>query len=207
MVQSLQASEMSLYDVEKKLQLKEVNDDQFFWEWHQNLPELTDAEKEMLDRVKADFHDQQRYPMLEQSIKMVAVSPLLSLAGFYRAPFRIRPEKAINIALEDQEAILRGRIDVLVLAEQLWVLVIESKEAGFSLKEAIPQALVYMAAQPNVDRPAYGLCTNGSHWLFLKLDAQKQYSLSEEFSLQRRKNELHEVLQVLKQLGQLIRPS
>jgi len=33
--------------------------------------------------------------------------------------------------------VLRGRIDVLVLQNRFWVLVVESKEAGFSLKEAI----------------------------------------------------------------------
>ena len=37
---------------------------------------------------------------------------------------------------------MRGRIDVLVLKQQFWLLVIESKQTGFSLLTAIPQALL-----------------------------------------------------------------
>jgi hypothetical protein len=208
MVQTIQASELSLYEVEAKLELRRTRDPKFFPEWRQPTPNLNPADGDQLDRVKADFEAQERYPMLEQAVKLVALAPMLSLAGFYREPFRIHPEKSIQIALPNADEILRGRIDVLVLADRLWILVIESKEAGFSLKESIPQALSYMAATPSPELPAYGLCTNGSHWLFLKLDAQtKEYALSDEFSLYREGNELGNVLQVLKQLGEIVRPA
>jgi hypothetical protein len=207
MVQTVQASELSLREVKTQLNLREVSGDRFFPEWQQDFAPLTEAESQQLERVKADFRDQSQDLMLEQAVKLVALAPMLSLAGFYRDPFRIHPEKSVQIALPSDDAILRGRIDVLVLADRLWMLVIESKEAGFSLKEAIPQALSYMAATPTPELPAYGLCTNGSHWLFLKLDAQtKEYALSDEFSLYRRGNELGNVLQVLKQLGEIVRP-
>jgi hypothetical protein len=207
MVQTIQASELTLREVKTQLNLQEVSSDRFFPEWQQDFVPLTEAENQQLERVKADFKDQSQDLMLEQAVKLVALAPMLSLAGFYRDPFRIHPEKSIQIALPGEETILRGRIDVLVLADRLWMLVIESKEAGFSLKEAIPQALCYMAATPTPELPAYGLCTNGSHWLFLKLDAQtKEYALSDEFSLYRRDNELGDVLQILKQLGEIVRP-
>ena len=80
--------------------------------------------------------------MSEEIVKLVMLSPLLSAAGFYSSPFRVRAETPVQIALEDENELVRGRIDILVLQERFWVLVIESKEAGFSLKEAIPQALV-----------------------------------------------------------------
>jgi hypothetical protein len=207
MVQSIQASELSLREVTDQLNLQEVRSGNFFSEWKQDFLPITAFEQQQIDRVREDFHDQSQDFMLEQAVKLVAVAPMLSLAGFYRDPFQIRPEKSIQIILPSEDKILRGRIDVLVLAHQLWILVIESKEAGFSLKESIPQALIYMAATPTPDRPAYGLCTNGSHWLFLKLDVQsKQYARSNEFSLYREGNELGNVLQVLKQLGEIVRP-
>lgn len=95
---------------------------------------------------------------------------------------------------------------MLVLQERFWVLVVESKEAGFSLKQAIAQALVYMAASPHPEKPALGLTTNGSHFIFLKLIRQEisQYALSDEFSLLRRGNDLYSVLGVLKRIGELI---
>ena len=114
----------------------------------------------------------------------------------------------LQIALEREGQLVRGRIDVLVVQEQLWVLVIESKQASFSLKEAIPQALSYMVTAPYPEQPVFGFITNGSHFLFLKLQRPTgQYALSDEFSLFRRVNELYTVLQVLQRLGQTMTDS
>jgi hypothetical protein len=46
---------------------------------------------------------------------------VLSVAGFYQQPFRPVAEKTIEIEPEDNDEILRGRIDILVLNERLWV--------------------------------------------------------------------------------------
>jgi hypothetical protein len=228
MPQTLQASDLDLHTVEAQFHLQETIDDGFFWEWQQTLPPLTEAECLRLDDVRADFLEQTKYPMLEETVKLVVLSPLLALAGFYRSPFRIRTEVPVQIALAADEPtaeapVLRGRIDVLVVQQQLWTLVIESKETGFSLKNAFPQALSYMMAAPAGDRPAYSpaysLCCNGSEFRFLKLLRQPTdsapsspgpigpipYAFSDLFTLQRRHNDLYSVLQILKQLGQLIR--
>jgi hypothetical protein len=206
MVQTIQASELSLYEVEAKLGLTENLAEDFFWEWQQDLPDLMPEEMRLLDSTKADFHDASRYPLMEQAVKLIVLSPILAMAGFYRSPFRILPESSIQIALEDEDEILRGRIDVLVVQDQLWILVIESKEAGFSLKEAIPQALSYMMANPALTKPTYGLCTNGSEFRFLKLVKQPsaQYGFSDLLTLQRRGNDLYEVVKILKRLGQIM---
>ncbi len=76
--------------------------------------------------------------MLENSIKLVVLAPLLDLAGFYHKPFRIETETSVDLAMEDEETIVRGRIDVLVLKHRLWLLVIEAKRAEFSLQVGIP---------------------------------------------------------------------
>lgn len=136
---------------------------------------------------------------------MVVLSPLLDLADFYRPPFYVETETSIEISAEDEGEIVKG-IDVLALQHQFWLLVIESKNADFSLLRAIPQALAYMLANPNPERPSFGLVTNGSDFIFLKLDKQDtpQYALSDKFTILKRENELYRVLSVLKHLAQVL---
>jgi len=108
---------------------------------------------------------------------------------------------------------LRGRMDSLVLMGRLWVLAIESKRAEFSVKVGIPQVLGYAAP----DRQArFGLVTNGSSFVFLKLakalafpdDADTplyswQYDKSPELILDRA-DDLATVLQVMKKLEAIV---
>jgi hypothetical protein len=62
-----------------------------------------------------------------------------------------------------------------------------------------------MMANPHPDKPAFGLVTNGSHFVFLKLVKQNtpQYAASYEFMLSRG-DDLYIVLKVLKRLGALL---
>jgi hypothetical protein len=136
-----------------------------------------------------------------------ALSPLLDLAGFYQAPFRIASEPSIEGAAMDADEVIRGRIDVLVLQGQLWVLVLESRRSGFAVSMAIPQALACMLGNPGSTRPTYGLISNGNEFLFLKAtpSPQARYAHSRLFSLLNPGNELHTVLQILLGLGKAVR--
>ncbi|GAB4192355.1 MAG: hypothetical protein Fur006_36630 [Coleofasciculaceae cyanobacterium] len=205
MVQIIQASDLTLHDVKEKFNLQLVDDEQFFREWQDDLPEVTDAEKQWLDRVKADFLSLTEYPLHEEIVKMVVLSPLLSLAGFFHYPFH--PEAEVKVTAEDEGEIVRGKIDVLILHRQLWVAVIEAKNKQFSAGEALPQALFYMMNNPNPGKPTFGVTTNGSHFRFIKLIRQDtpKYALSDDFSLERRGNQLYDVLSILKRLGELVR--
>ena len=62
-----------------------------------------------------------------------------------------------------------------------------------------------MLANPNPEKPLFGLVTNGSNFIFLKLVNQDvpYYALSDEFTL-RRGNDLYTVLGILKRLGQVV---
>ncbi|QLE47325.1 restriction endonuclease subunit R [Nostoc sp. C057] len=205
MVQFIQAQNIGLAYLEKKFSLQLAEDEAFFTEWFENLPEITDLEKQDLDRVKLHFLRLVKYPPLsEETVKLVVLSPLLNLAGFYDEPFYIRGEQSIEISAEDEGEIIRGRIDVLIIQEQFWLLVIESKRSSFSLLEAVPQALVYMLSNPSQDKPAFGLVTNGSEFIFLKLTTgnQAKYAISDQFTLLKRESELYQVLSILKNLSQ-----
>jgi hypothetical protein len=206
MTQLIQANELTLSQVEDRFNLRQVLDNStFFHEWQENLPELNTWEMQTLDRVKTEFLYLNKYPMLEDLVKMVVLSPLLSLAGFYRPPLRPVLEKRVDVTLQDGERTVWGRIDILLLQQQTWVAVIESKQAGFSLKDATAQALFYMMANPHTEQPAFGLVTNGSHFIFIKLvqSEPSQYGFSSEFSLYRPENELYSVLKVLKRFAEL----
>ena len=63
-----------------------------------------------------------------------------------------------------------------------------------------------MIANPNPERPIFGLVTNGSHFIFIKLiqSREPQYDLSDEFSLYQLHNQLYDVLQILKHIGQVM---
>ncbi len=204
MVQTIAANTATLRDLKQALGLQQSLDPGFFPEWQPERALLSEAEQHLLDRVKANFMAlMEDPPMLENSVKMVVLSPLLDLAGFYRKPFRIETETSIDLELEDDGIVIRGRIDVLVIKQQLWLLVIESKRGDFAVARAIPQALAYMLSNPNLAKPTFGLITNGSEFLFLKATRQPvaQYSNSRLFSLLNPDNELYLVLQVLKQWG------
>ncbi|NDJ20170.1 restriction endonuclease subunit R [Nostoc sp. B(2019)] len=207
MVQVIQAQNIGLAYLEERFGLQQTEAEDFFPEWFDTLPEIADLEKQYLNRVKANFLRLVKHPpILENAVKMVVLSPLLDFAGFYDEPFLIGTEESIEIALEDEGEIIRGRIDVLVIQEQLWLLVIESKRASFSLLEAIPQALAYMLANTHPAKPVFGLVTSGEDFQFIKLIKQDkpEYALSDKLTLSRRENELYKVLSILKKLSQIL---
>ena len=207
MVQFIQAQNIGIAYLEAKFSLKQTNNEAFFPEWLENLPEISDLEKQYLDKVKLHFLRLVKYPPLsEETVKLVVLSPLLSLAGFYDEPFFIRSESSIEIAVENEDEVIRGKIDVLVIQQQLWLLVIESKRTTFSLLEAIPQALTYMLANPHPTKPLFGLVMNGSDFIFIKFSQinQAQYALSDQFTLLKRENELYQVFRILKKLSQIL---
>ena len=205
MPSTLPAEKVTLYDLEQRFQLQQRDAAQFFPEWQQELQPLTESEQQRLDRVKAIYANLARRSVLENTVKMAIVSPLLDLAGFYLPPFYISPEEEVQIQAEDDGIAIRGRIDVLVLKEAFWLLVIDSKRAEFSLRVGIPQALTYMLATPSPERPLYGLVTNGSNFVFLKLVRQGTpfYARSKEFLLEE-DGQLGQVLQILKRLAALV---
>jgi len=219
----IQAQDVTLAYLKEKFSLQKSLDDSFFYEYVDNLAEITDLERQYLDRVKTNYLSLvENSPLLKEAVKLVVLSPLLDLAGFYRYPFQIATEEAIEISEEvileenqeenvDRKEIIKGKIDILVLHKQFWLLIIESKRTNFSLQKAIPQALSYMISSPNLQQPLersiYGFVSNGEDFQFIKLGKLENklvYDLSDRFTLYKRENELYRVLSIFKKIGQIV---
>lgn len=203
MVQTIQAQDITLEELQENFGLQLTTDSQFFREWQYNLPSLTDEEKRSLERVRSNYFNLvNRRPLLEEGVKLVILSPLLDLAGFFQSPFSITTETSVEISDEDNDLIVRGRIDVLVLQQRFWILVIESKRTKFDVTAALPQALVYMLKNSQNHRPTFAFLVNGREFVFVKLQKADVpiYSCSYPLSIDRG-NDLEQVLAALKNIG------
>ncbi|MBW4690724.1 MAG: restriction endonuclease subunit R [Lyngbya sp. HA4199-MV5] len=206
MVQLIQASNLNLGEVKERFHLQENRESQFFFEWQGELPEISAAEKQWLDQIKENFLSFADYPLHEEIIKLSVLAPLLFLAGLMQLPFTPEAEKPIEIAFETEDEIIRGRIDVLILHQRLWAIVVEAKRQQLNVSLALPQALLYMMSSPNDQKPTFGFALNGTEFLFVKLVRQNspQYGLSRLFSLVNPGNDLYTVLGILKQLRDIV---
>ncbi|MEH1874582.1 type I restriction endonuclease subunit R [Nostoc sp.] len=205
MVKTIPARDISLYELEEKFGLQLSTDSNFFTEWTE-IPTLTDGEKQAIARVKSNYLNLSKHRLMsEEAVKMVVLSPLLDLAGFYQPPFEIETETSVEISAEDESFIVKGNIDVLVVQKRFWVLVIESKSSKFDVMTALPQALTYMLDCPNAAQPTFGLLINGREFVFIKLIQQEHpwYERSDALSIER-DSELQQVLSILKRFGELI---
>jgi hypothetical protein len=206
----------SLAIAEAKFSLQRSTNPQFFKEWYEHLPSLADSERTVLDRIRQRYlyHRNEDSP-LEETIKLLLVSPLFELAGFYDPPFKLRTEASVELTLEEiPQEILRGRIDALVTYTHpqkgtLWVVVLEAKRSHISVWSALPQALTYAMANPMPKTPVFVMITNGDEIAFAKLvlGSLTEYDVSTAYSLLPLRNELYQVLAVLKQVSAAIAPS
>ncbi len=205
MVQTVPASKVTLYDLEKRFQLQQVKDSSFFEEWQQDLPSITAVERQRLERVEASVENLERHSVRENTVKLAVLAPLIDLSGLFLPPFYVSTEESVNIEATDDDFVVQGRIDILVLKEALWLLVIESKRTTFSLQVGVPQVLSDMLAAPQRDHPVYGLVTNGTDFVFLKLtfDGVPRYGKSRQFVLGQ-DQDLEQVLKIMKHLAELL---
>ena len=191
----------NLNEAHAKLGILPSQDANFFTEWKDALPALTAEQKATLDRLK------QRYlyyadsgAITEGTVNLILLAPLLETLGLMDSPYQVRSEKYVRFEIEDGDTILDGLIDALLINDRVWLIVIESKRYGFSVRQAIAQTLAYMVSAPT--SPVFALITTGEDSLFVKLDLiNAQYGLSDKLTLSTVEgNELHQVAQILLRL-------
>jgi hypothetical protein len=206
-----QARTLTIGQIKERFQLEQVRDPAFFPEWQGVTPHLSAADQQVLDELQIDFCELQEHSPHEEIVKMFALAPLLRIAGLAKYPFIPKAEHIIEIDLsyeddDDKVQLVRGKVDIIISHEQLWQVIIETKHAQSNVMQALPQALTYMMATPPSNRPIFGLCTNGTDFVFVKMlrGEQNQYSLSGLFSMYQPTNDLYQVVAILQNLRQIV---
>lgn len=206
MPQTIAIEKLTLHALKQKLGLTRNTSPDFFPEWQTSLPQLTDFERTRLARIRAIYENFEDRSALENTVGLTVISPLLDTAGLFLPPFYIETEKSVQIVAAEGETLLKGRLDITIIKDLLWVLTIESKRAGFSLIVGIPQVLSYMMAAPTPQKQLYGMVTNGRNFVFVKLERDLEggnkpiYAQSKEFILNQ-DDDLEETLRILKRIG------
>ncbi|MBD2569639.1 type I restriction endonuclease [Anabaena lutea] len=194
----------TIAEAEIRFGLNRSESQDFFTEWHDQLPEINPNDRTNLEILwKRYIYHRSGGHLLEGTVMLLLVSPLLTVAGLYDPPFRIKAEESVQITVADSEEILQGRIDVLVLKDRLWIIVLESKKTMLSVWSALPQTLAYLMASPNSDLPTFGMLTNGDDIVFVKLENQK-YAMSRVFAPLTTQSELESVCRVLRRIAETV---
>lgn len=200
----------NLNEAHAKFNISQSPDTDFFPEWFEDLPQLSKQEQASLDRLKNRYlYYAADGVITEGTVNVIILSPLLELMCLCDPPFKIRSEQLVKVEIEnagEEETLLEGFIDTLVVQNRFWIVLIEAKRYGFSVMQALPQTLAYMIANPSSEMPVFGMISNGEDYIFVKLITQlRQYSVSKKFTLANpQKNELYEVMQVMKRIVSLL---
>jgi Type I restriction enzyme R protein N terminus (HSDR_N) len=209
MVQTLAISKAmtSMAEVQARFPIDYATDPAFFREWQQDLPSLTDADRSQLSHIQQRFiQHRDRGSLPEGTVDKLMISPLLDLAGLYDSRFTIRTEASVEINLEAAGEILQGRMDTLILADRIWILVVEAKNSTFALSVALPQLLNYILSAPIAGAAKFGLATNGEEFRFVKLQAQEARTIVDLSAILSvmppSRSKLPQVVQILKSLAQ-----
>ena len=68
-----------------------------------------------MDELRQKYlHQRSAGQLLEETVTLLLVSPLLAIAGFYDPPLRVRAEESVSLTVDDGEEILSGRILSLI---------------------------------------------------------------------------------------------
>jgi hypothetical protein len=195
----------TIAEAEQKFGLSRNELKDFFTEWYDQLPEMNSSDRTSLEVIwRRYIYHRSGGHLLESTVMLLLVSPLLTITGLYDPPFLLKAEESVLIKISDSEETLQGRIDVLVLRDRIWIIVLESKKTMLSVWSALPQTLAYLMASPNDDRPTFAMLTNGDDIVFVKLDG-KQYAMSQVLSPLVNQGELEMAWRVLRKIAEIER--
>ena len=177
MTTTLDANNLVLNDVHRLLKLEFNYSDSFTP--FLSLEPLTENEQENLEKFRTNFKSYYfDGDILEGQVKFLFISPLMWLSGFYHPNIKITLEEWIaNIEIEDEETIIKGRMDILAATRvpaksnlsALWVLVIETKKFSTNISVGLPQLLTYAYKSLEHQESVWGLTTNGLDYEFVYL--------------------------------------
>jgi hypothetical protein len=171
---TLKAKSVTLDEVQRLLGFKLVRHGKF--EDFLTLLPLSPVEQNNLEVISSELFDYiENGKISEGQAQLIAIAPLLRLAGYNRPPIEYRVEENIaTIYIEDEETHIRGRFDIVAVNRNiqtsstslLWILVIESKSIGASEYVGIAQMLTYAYSSLANQNRVWGLVTNGANYQF-----------------------------------------
>lgn len=205
---TLDSSKLTLNQVRRTLKLQQLSTGSFTDLL--SLETLTEAEQQELLQIRNDFEEYlYEAKVSEGLIKFLTVAPLLRLASFYRYPIKLTMEDSIEIAVEDEEITITGRLDILAVNTEtpkntpFWLLVIEAKNSAIEVRQGLPQLLTYAFKNLEQQSSVWGMVTNGLQYLFVHLRQETlTYQLMPELYLLDAERSI-QLLQVLKAICQL----
>ena len=193
----------TIVEAEQKFGLSRSELKDFFTEWYDELPEMNSSDRASLEVLwRRYIYHRSSGHLLESTVMLLLVSPLLTITGLYDPPFLLKVEESVLIKISDSEETLQGCIDVLVLRDRFWIIVLQSKKTMLSVWSALSQTLAYLMASPNRDRPTFAMLTNGDDIVFVKLEG-KQYAMSQVLSLLVNQDELEVIWRVLRKIAEI----
>ncbi|MEG4028002.1 MULTISPECIES: restriction endonuclease subunit R [unclassified Microcoleus] len=176
MTQNLEESQLSLNDVRHLLKLEEREGNAFtdFF----SMQALSELELQEILKIRTDFR---RYlsagKVSAELVKFLVLSPLMRLAGFFDIPILLTMEDSIPIEVEDEDTLIKGRLDILAVnqpdaelaAAQFWILVVEAKNSAIAPLTGLPQLLTYTYKSLQQQSSVWGLTTNGESYRFVRV--------------------------------------
>jgi hypothetical protein len=92
----------SLNEAHEKFNISQSTDQNFFTEWFGDLPEVSDTQRELLDRLKNRYlYYAADGAITEGTVNVIILSPILELIEVCDPPFRIRSEQFVKIEIEN----------------------------------------------------------------------------------------------------------
>lgn len=178
-----------------------------------SLEPLREVEQQELWQIQNDFDEYLIEGKVSEGIvKFITVAPLMRLAGFYQYPIKIRMEDSIDIAVEDEDTIINGRLDILAVNKDqittdnlpFWVLVIEAKNSAIEVRQGLPQLLAYAYKSLEQQSSVWGMVTNGLRYefVYIRQGNPPTYQLLPELTLDNSERAI-QLLQVLKAICKL----
>jgi hypothetical protein len=209
---TLKARNLSLGDVHRLLGIQPLYNGSFAPLL--TLEPITETEQQELDRIQDEFRTYwAEGKVLEGQVRLVAVAPLLRLAGFNRPPIKLKVEEEINrIYIEDEDTHITGRFDIVAVNKEqptgnsmpLWVLVVESKNSEVDVSTGLPQLLTYAFNSLERQESVWGLTTNGklNEFVYIHQGNPPTYQFMPILNFFERDRTI-QLLQVLKAIGKL----
>lgn len=211
MTTTLDASNLSLKDVQHLLKFEEQLNDSFTSLL--SLENITEFEQQEIQEIRKLFREYYAAGKIsEGQIKFLFLAPLMKLSGFYQPSIKITLEENIAaILIVDEDTNIKGRMDLLAVNKTqgktvttpFWILVLETKNSSANASEGLPQLLTY--AYPSLDQQTsvWGLTTNGMDYQFVYIQQGNPpiYQLLPKLDITRPESSI-ELLQVLKAIRQ-----